>query len=112
MDFLHRSVHLCRACAQGLAAEERGNHGHLFGYPRSRCIFHCPGCSICRIFQEADIRCGMEMPVMDLLSAYTEKPKSKTLRYIISGVALVLLIAAGLLYLSRYTTEKHTVARF
>lgn len=49
---------------------------------------------------------------MDLLSAYTEKPKSKTLRYIISGVALVLLIAAGLLYLSRYTTEKHTVARF
>ena len=49
---------------------------------------------------------------MDLLNAGAEEPQSKTLRYIISGVALVLLIAAGLLYLLRYTTEKHTVARF
>src|ERR1017187_6288865 len=49
---------------------------------------------------------------VDLLHAGAEEPKSKALRYIISGVALVLLIAAGLAYLLRYTTEKHTVARF
>jgi hypothetical protein len=47
-----------------------------------------------------------------LLDSGAEEPKSKALRYVISGVALVLLIAAGLFYLLRYTTEKHTVERF
>ena len=49
---------------------------------------------------------------MDLLNANAEEPRSKALRYIVSGIALVLLVAAGLSYLLRYSTEKHTVARF
>jgi len=47
-----------------------------------------------------------------ILDAGAEEPKSKALRYVISGVALVLLIAAGLWYLLRYTSEKHTVEHF
>ena len=47
-----------------------------------------------------------------ILDSGAEEPKSKALRYVISGVALVLLIAAGLWYVLRYTTEKHTVERF
>jgi len=47
-----------------------------------------------------------------ILDTGAEEPKSKALRYVISGIALVLLIAAGLWYLLRYTTEKHTVERF
>ena len=49
---------------------------------------------------------------MGILDSGAEEPKSKALRYVISGVALVLLIAAGLWYLLRYTTEKHTVEHF
>jgi hypothetical protein len=41
-----------------------------------------------------------------------EEPKSRTRRYIISGIALALLIAAGFWYVLRYTAEKHTVERF
>ena len=47
-----------------------------------------------------------------ILDTGAEEPKSKALRYVISGVALVLLIAAGLWYVLRYTPEKHTVERF
>jgi hypothetical protein len=47
-----------------------------------------------------------------ILDTGAEEPKSKALRYVISGIALALLIAAGLWYLLRYTTEKHTVERF
>ena len=47
-----------------------------------------------------------------LLDYGAEEPKSKALRYVISGVALVLLIAAGLWYLLRYSTEKHTAMHF
>ncbi len=47
-----------------------------------------------------------------ILDAGAEEPKSKALRYVISAVALVLLIAASLWYFLRYTTEKHTVERF
>jgi hypothetical protein len=47
-----------------------------------------------------------------ILDSGAEEPKSKALRYVISGVALALLIAAGLWYVLRYTTEKHTVERF
>jgi len=49
---------------------------------------------------------------VDLLNSGAEEPKSKALRYVISGVALVLLISAGIWYLLRYTTEKHTVVHF
>ena len=47
-----------------------------------------------------------------ILDAGAEAPKSKALRYVISAVVLVLLIAAGVWYLLRYTSEKHTVERF
>jgi hypothetical protein len=47
-----------------------------------------------------------------ILDYGAEEPKSRALRYVISGVALVLLIAAGLWYVLRYTPEKHTVEHF
>ena len=47
-----------------------------------------------------------------ILDSGTEEPKSKALRYVISGVALVLLMAGGLWYTMRYNTEKRTVERF
>jgi hypothetical protein len=49
---------------------------------------------------------------MGLLDAGAEEPKSKALRYVISGVALVLLLALAGGYFLRYTTEKRTVERF
>lgn len=51
-------------------------------------------------------------PFMGLLDAGAEEPKSKALRYVISAVVLVALIAAGVWYLLRYTPEKHTVEHF
>src|SRR5277367_488972 len=47
-----------------------------------------------------------------ILDSGAEEPESKALRYVVSGVALVLLIAAGMWYLLRYNTEKRTVAHF
>jgi hypothetical protein len=47
-----------------------------------------------------------------ILDTGAEEPKSKARRYVVSGIALVLLLAAGMWYLLRYTTEKHTVERF
>jgi hypothetical protein len=49
---------------------------------------------------------------MGILDAGPEEPKSKVRRYIISGIALVLLIAGGMWYFLRYTPEKHTVEHF
>jgi hypothetical protein len=49
---------------------------------------------------------------MGILDSGIEQPKSKTRRYIISAVALVILIALGLWYLMRYMQEKQTVERF
>ena len=49
---------------------------------------------------------------MGLLDAGAEEPKSKALRYVISGVVLALLIAASVSYFLRYTTEKRTVEHF
>ena len=49
---------------------------------------------------------------MGLLDAGAEEPKSKALRYVISGAALALLLGVALWYFLRYTTEKHTVQRF
>jgi hypothetical protein len=49
---------------------------------------------------------------MGLLDAGAEEPKSKALRYVISGVVLAILLGIGVWYPLRYTTEKHTVDRF
>ncbi len=49
---------------------------------------------------------------MGLLDSGPEEPKSKLLRYIISGVALAVLLAVGFWFFFRYATEKHTVERF
>ena len=49
---------------------------------------------------------------MGLLDAGAEEPKSKALRYVISGVVLALLLAVSVRYFLRYTTEKHTVEHF
>jgi len=49
---------------------------------------------------------------MGLLDSGAEEPKSKALRYVISGVALVLLLGLAMWYFLRYTTEKHTIQRF
>ena len=48
---------------------------------------------------------------MGLLDA-SEEPKSKTLRYAISGVALVLILGLGLFFAFRFNSEKHTVQHF
>lgn len=53
-----------------------------------------------------------EKPFVGILDSGVEEPKSRALRYVISGVALVLLIAAGLFYFLRYSTEKRTVEHF
>ncbi len=48
---------------------------------------------------------------MDLLESGIE-PKSKTRRYLISAVALVILVSLGVWYSMRYSREKHTVEQF
>jgi len=48
-----------------------------------------------------------------LLDAKEEKPRSKTLRYSVSGVALVILLSFGTWYFFlRFLSEKRTVAGF
>ena len=49
---------------------------------------------------------------MGLLDSGAEEPKSKALRYVISAVALAMLLGVGMWYFLRYTTEKRTVERF
>ena len=49
---------------------------------------------------------------MGLLDSGHEAPRSKTLRYVISGVALAAMLAASLWWVLRFTPEKHTVERF
>jgi hypothetical protein len=49
---------------------------------------------------------------MGLLDAGAEEPKSKALRYVVSGVALVLFLGVAGWYFLRYTPEKRTVERF
>jgi hypothetical protein len=49
---------------------------------------------------------------MGILDAGAEEPKSKALRYIISGVALAAMLAGALWYFLRFAPEKHTVDRF
>lgn len=50
--------------------------------------------------------------LVGILDSGAEEPKSKALRYVISAVALVLLIAGGVWYLLRYAPEKRTVGHF
>src|SRR5579862_5981710 len=47
-----------------------------------------------------------------ILDSGAEEPQSKALRYVISAVALALLIAAGIWYLLRFSAEKRTIAHF
>jgi hypothetical protein len=47
-----------------------------------------------------------------ILDSGAEEPKSKALRYVVSAVALAILIAISFWYFLRYTTEKRTVERF
>src|ERR1700722_20414068 len=49
---------------------------------------------------------------MGLLDAGAEEPKSKALRYVVSGVALAILLGVSMWYFLRYTPEKHTVEHF
>ena len=49
---------------------------------------------------------------MGILDSGAEEPKSKALRYVISGVALAAMLAGGLCYFLRFTPEKRVVERF
>jgi len=49
---------------------------------------------------------------LGLLDSTSEEPKSKKLRYAVSGIALAAMIAGALWYTLRFTPEKHTVDRF
>jgi hypothetical protein len=47
-----------------------------------------------------------------ILDSGVEEPKSKALRYVVSGVALAAMIAGALWYFLRFAQEKRTVERF
>jgi hypothetical protein len=50
---------------------------------------------------------------MALLDTSSEEPSSKRLRYAVSGVALVILVAFGIwFFFLRFVSEKHTVEHF
>ena len=49
---------------------------------------------------------------MGLLDRSSEEPRSKLRRYVLTGIALALLLALGFWYLFRFHTEKATVERF
>jgi hypothetical protein len=49
---------------------------------------------------------------MGLLDSGAEEPNSKALRYVVSGVALAILLGIAGWYFLRYTPEKRTVERF
>lgn len=49
---------------------------------------------------------------MGLLDSDSEEPRSKLRRYVISGLALLLLLALGAWYLFRFYGEKRAVDRF
>lgn len=49
---------------------------------------------------------------MSLLDPGIEDPKAKRRRYVVSAIALALLLAAGVGYLLRYSREKRTVESF
>jgi hypothetical protein len=49
---------------------------------------------------------------MGLLDADAEEPRSKVIRYTVSGVVLAMLLALGLWFIFRFTPEKMAVERF
>jgi len=49
---------------------------------------------------------------MGLLDAGAEEPRSKALRYGISGAALAIFLGVAIWFFFRYATEKHTVNHF
>jgi hypothetical protein len=49
---------------------------------------------------------------VSLLDSHPEEPRSRALRYSVSGVAFLLLMAFGIWFLLRFYPEKRTVARF
>ena len=49
---------------------------------------------------------------MGLLDSDSEEPRSKLRRYVVTGLALALLLSAGVWYLFRFHSEKLTVERF
>jgi hypothetical protein len=49
---------------------------------------------------------------MGILDAGAEEPKSKALRYVVSGVALAAMLAGAMWYFLRFAPEKHTVEQF
>jgi hypothetical protein len=50
--------------------------------------------------------------LVGILDSGAEEPKSRALRYVISAIALVLLLSAGVWYLLRFSTEKRTINNF
>ena len=50
--------------------------------------------------------------LVGILDSDGEAPKSKALRYVISGVALALMLGLTLWYFLRFAPEKHTIQRF
>src|SRR5665213_3125669 len=65
LDFLHRSVHVCGARAEGAAPEKHGILRHLFGYSYLVRIFHCAGQPVRCFLQEADLGCEREKRLWD-----------------------------------------------
>jgi hypothetical protein len=49
---------------------------------------------------------------LGLLDRGAEEPQSRALRYVVSAVALAILVSVAVWYFLRYTPEKHTVERF
>jgi len=49
---------------------------------------------------------------VDLFNSTEEHPPAKLRRYVITGLAFVLLVAGGCWYLLRYHTEKNTIRLF
>jgi hypothetical protein len=51
-------------------------------------------------------------PLVGILDSGAEEPRSKALRYVVSGVALAAMLAGALWYFLRFEPEKRTVRRF
>lgn len=52
------------------------------------------------------------MGTVSLLDARGEEPRSKLLRYVVSGLVFAMLLALGVWYVFRFYTEKKTVESF
>src|SRR4029077_3954412 len=77
MDFLHRSVHLCRSRAQGAAPEKYRIPGHLFGYSYLVGIFRWAGRPVRCFLQEADLGCEREKRSWDYSTPAPKNPNRR-----------------------------------